>query len=80
MFGKPRALRRLIQRAQLNADAVYYIGDEVRDVTAASEAGVRSIAVSWGYAARDALVAHEPDHVVDRPGQLVSLLTRAAPP
>jgi phosphoglycolate phosphatase len=46
-------------------------------VTAASAAGVRSIAVSWGYAAREALVAHEPDHLVDRPEQLVPLLTAA---
>jgi phosphoglycolate phosphatase len=77
MFGKPRALKRLIERARLDAASVYYIGDEVRDVTAASAAGVRSIAVSWGYAAREALVAHEPDHLVDRPEQLVPLLTAA---
>lgn len=75
MFGKPRALKRLIERARLDATCIYYIGDEVRDVTAASAAGVRSIAVSWGYAAREALIAHRPDHVVDRPEQLVPLLT-----
>jgi phosphoglycolate phosphatase-like HAD superfamily hydrolase len=75
MFGKERALKKLIQRARLDASAVYYIGDEVRDVTAANAAGVRSIAVSWGYAAREALVAHAPDHVVDQPAQLISLLT-----
>jgi phosphoglycolate phosphatase len=77
MFGKPRALKRLIERARLDAARVYYIGDEVRDVSAASAAGVRSIAVSWGYAAREALVAQRPDHVVDRPDQLVPLLTAA---
>jgi phosphoglycolate phosphatase len=75
MFGKPRALKRLIQRAQLDAASVYYIGDEVRDVTAASAAGVRSVAVSWGFAAREALIAHQPDHLVDRPDQLLALLT-----
>lgn len=75
MFGKPRALKRLIERARLDVASVYYIGDEVRDVTAASSAGVRSVAVSWGYAAREALVAQQPDHVVDRPEQLLPLLT-----
>jgi phosphoglycolate phosphatase len=75
MFGKPRALKRLIERARLDLASVYYIGDEVRDVAAASSVGVRSIAVSWGYAAREALIAHQPDHLVDRPEELVPLLT-----
>lgn len=74
MFGKARALKRLIARAQFDARDVFYIGDEARDVEAASKAGVRSIAVSWGYADRAVLAAHGPTHVADRPEDLVSLL------
>ncbi len=75
MSGKARALTRLMARAGVAAKDVVYIGDEVRDVEAATKAGVRSIAVSWGYTARDALVAHAPTHVADAPGDLVTLLT-----
>jgi phosphoglycolate phosphatase len=75
MFGKARALERLMRKAKLEKARVYYVGDEVRDLVAAQRAGVRSIAVSWGYAQREALVARDPDHVVDTPAQLVELLT-----
>jgi phosphoglycolate phosphatase len=74
LFGKARALKRLIRRAQLDASRVYYIGDEARDVDAATAAGVRSIAVSWGYADRAALGFHSPTHVIDRPADLLRLL------
>lgn len=73
MFGKARALRKLIKRANFELDRVYYVGDEVRDVEAASAAGVRSIAVSWGYADRGALMAQGPNHLLDTPNQLVEL-------
>lgn len=76
MFGKARALRRLIKRAQLNSDHVYYVGDEARDVEAAAKAEVRSIAVSWGFADRNALLAQGPHHLLDRPEELVSLFQK----
>jgi phosphoglycolate phosphatase len=74
VFGKARGLSRLIRRARLDASRVYYIGDEARDVDAAIAVGVRSIAVSWGYADRAALASHAPTHIVDRPGDLLRLL------
>ena len=75
MFGKARALKQLMARARFDAREVFYIGDEARDVEAAAKAGVRSIAVSWGYADRGALVAHAPTHIADSPLDLVSLLS-----
>jgi len=75
MFGKARALKRLIARAQFDVRQVVYIGDEARDVEAAARAGVRSIAVSWGYADRGVLAAHSPTHMADRPDDLVRLLS-----
>jgi phosphoglycolate phosphatase len=74
MFGKARALSRLIARAKLDASQVYYVGDEVRDIDAAAAAGVHSIAVSWGYAERGALEAHSPTYIADRPDDLLRLL------
>jgi phosphoglycolate phosphatase len=76
LFGKARGLRRLIKCAQLDRGRVYYIGDEARDVDAATAAGVRSIAVSWGYADRAALASHSPTHIVDQPADLLRLLAR----
>jgi phosphoglycolate phosphatase len=78
MFGKASALRALIRRAGFDRDSVFYVGDEVRDVAAARAAGVRSVAVGWGYAARDALVSQNPDFLVDTPEQLLALLRPTA--
>jgi phosphoglycolate phosphatase len=74
VFGKARALKRLVRRARFDASQVYYIGDETRDVDAATAAGLRSIAVTWGYADRDALACHSPTLIVDRPADLFRLL------
>lgn len=75
MFGKARALKRLIRRAELDPNHVFYVGDEARDVEAAKAAGVRSIAVSWGYADGGTLASHAPTHLLDTPGQLIELLS-----
>lgn len=73
MFGKGKRLRRVLAQASLMAANVAYVGDEVRDIEAAKNAGVCSIGVSWGYTARDALLAANPDFLIDRPEQLLEL-------
>lgn len=73
MFGKAREIGRLADRAGYDRDRILYVGDEVRDLQAARAAGVRSIAVSWGYADRDALSRHQPGHVIDRPDELLAI-------
>jgi phosphoglycolate phosphatase len=74
LLGKARGLRRAVRVAGLTVRDVVYVGDEARDIEAARQAGVRIIAVSWGYQARPVLAAHEPDHLVDLPEQLLDHL------
>lgn len=78
IFGKASQLRRLLKGAKGALHQSYYVGDEVRDVVAAREAGVRSAAVSWGYSHRSALQAEQPDVLADTPEQLSALLTPGA--
>src|SRR5262245_58982157 len=49
LFGKGKALRRILKAERLDRSAVLYVGDEVRDVEAAAKAGVASAAVTWGF-------------------------------
>ncbi|HEX6242609.1 MAG TPA: HAD hydrolase-like protein [Polyangiales bacterium] len=74
MSGKARALRKLIERQGWPANQIVYVGDEIRDIEAAHAAGVRALAVSWGYADPKALQAHRPWQTAEHPGQLLSLL------
>jgi phosphoglycolate phosphatase len=50
------------------------IGDSTMDVQTAANAGMRSIAVSWGYHDRDRLLAAGADKIIDQPSELPTLL------
>jgi len=76
MLGKASRLRRLAKRPDFAGAKLFYIGDEVRDVIAAKDAGMTSIAVAWGYGDVSALEAQAPDHLVRSPAELVPLLLR----
>lgn len=72
LFGKAARLRKLLKLAGLSRETTAYVGDEVRDIEAAKAVGMQSIAVSWGYAARPALVLAKPDRLFDAPAQLLA--------
>lgn len=71
VFGKGSVLKKVLKKNGLTAKDVFYVGDELRDVEAGHQVGMRVIAVSWGYNMRDAL-AKKADTVVDSPSELVS--------
>ena len=82
LFGKHRALRRLIRRRQLDPKAVIYVGDETRDIVSAHRIAIRVIAVTWGYNAKEILLQHQPDCLVHHSSDLalaVQQLNRPAP-
>jgi phosphoglycolate phosphatase len=66
IFGKPAKFRRVLKRADVSAARTIAIGDETRDIEAARAAGIACAAVTWGYAAPQALRAREPDLVFER--------------
>jgi phosphoglycolate phosphatase len=66
IFGKPAKFRRILRRTAIDAAQVIAIGDETRDIEAARAAGIACGAVTWGYAAPNALTAMRPDLVFER--------------
>jgi phosphoglycolate phosphatase len=77
---KPHPASLLLAASQLSLPpaACFYLGDDLRDIQAARAAGMRPIAVDWGY--------HHPDNsgpgtwqaeaVIKRPLELLSLLEK----
>jgi len=59
-----------------NGEAVFMIGDALSDVRAAKEAGVTSIAVTWGHQSVETLMRGEPDYVVNNPHELLQIIER----
>jgi phosphoglycolate phosphatase len=76
VFGKARKFRRVVLRAGLAPADVLSIGDEVRDIEAAREAGIACGAVVWGYAAPETLLAKKPDFVFRRMEDILDAVTR----
>ena len=56
----------------LEPAACVYLGDDLRDIQAARAAGMRSVAVGWGYGAD--LPTWQADAVIGQPPELVALL------
>jgi len=73
VFNKASALRKVIKRNHLVVDDCFYIGDEVRDVIAASKVGVEPVAVAWGYQAPEALAEHHPFALAQNPAELLDI-------
>jgi phosphoglycolate phosphatase len=72
LFGKARALRRLLRREGGRPEEWLYVGDEVRDVVAAQKAGLDVAAVTWGFQTAELLRRYNPDYLVGEPGQIAS--------
>lgn len=73
VFNKASALKRILKRNRINVEGCFYVGDEVRDVVAASKAGLEPVAVAWGYQAPEALTKYHPYALVKDPKELVAV-------
>lgn len=79
LFGKAAKYRKIFKRTPYSAAETLCIGDELRDLDAAREAGLPFGAVSWGCTHGPALVAQEPEHYFEAVGEIVDLVCPAAP-
>jgi phosphoglycolate phosphatase len=65
---------RAAQRTHPQSGGSWFVGDTVGDVLEAREAGVTSVAVTWGWHAEGQLQRASPDHIVRSPQDLLALL------
>lgn len=76
VFSKTGALRKVMRRNRLDSANCYYIGDEVRDIIAATKARIEPVAVTWGYQAPEALIEHHPYAIAKKPADLLMIFSR----
>ncbi len=74
MFGKAKNLKLI--KDQLGAETIFYVGDEARDVKAANEANVQSIAVTWGFHSKKLLESSNPKAIIDKPRDLIDIVSK----
>lgn len=57
-----------------------YIGDSPYDILAGRAAGMATAGVTWGIFSREDLIEAEPDHLLERPADLVTLCLEGRAP
>ena len=75
MFSKIEKIRHETKRTGISAESTYYIGDTLGDILEAKAAGVKTVAVTWGWHPKERLVTGNPDYVVDSPREILKLFT-----
>lgn len=71
VFRKDLALKKIIKAQHISKSDVIYVGDETRDIEACKKAGVKIIAVAWGFNSKEALYKLRPDTLIDNPKELL---------
>ncbi|MGE0269336.1 MAG: HAD-IA family hydrolase [Candidatus Omnitrophota bacterium] len=73
IFGKSHSLKMLIKKKNFKIEQAYYIGDEIRDIQAAQKAGIKMVAVTWGFNSKKVLKQHAPDYLINTPVELIKI-------
>lgn len=55
LFGKARALKKILKEGNISLNSALYIGDELRDIEACKKIDLDIVAVSWGLNSKESL-------------------------
>jgi phosphoglycolate phosphatase len=72
-FGKKRILQKILKAYKIDKSQAFYIGDETRDVEAAKECDVYSVAVTWGFNSEKILSQHQPHYIARTPEDIFTV-------
>jgi len=73
-FSKGKILKRLLRKHKLTPVTAIYVGDQTSDIEAAREAGIKIVAVGWGFNSEGILRQYHPDALVKSPDELANSL------
>lgn len=70
----PESMHLILQKLGLGNQNVISIGDRAMDIVASKQAGIVSVAATWGSKEVDDLLATSPDYIADNVEELDSIL------
>jgi phosphoglycolate phosphatase len=70
----PTALLNIVAQLCLTPRDFWYVGDTGTDMLCAANAGMESIAVTWGFQTREEIAGSNPAHYADSAGELLKIL------
>jgi phosphoglycolate phosphatase len=57
----------------MKKEKTFYVGDTVGDIKEARLAGVKTVAVTWGWHNKERLEMASPDYVIETPDDLLKI-------
>jgi len=72
-FGKKYLLKKMLKSCGMNKARTFYIGDETRDIEAAKQSNVFSVAVTWGFNSEKILLQCQPHYIISNPEGLLKI-------
>ena len=80
MFGKESKMKRIVKKEKIYISEFLYVGDEIRDIIAAKNAGMDIASVGWGYNTVESLKKHEPNYLIFEPSELIEIVRKGDTP
>jgi phosphoglycolate phosphatase len=74
IFGKDKAILRLMKEKGISSSEILYVGDELRDIEACNKIHVSCVAVTWGFEARELLVSANPQYIIHEPIEICNII------
>jgi len=72
-LSKKAKIDHLVAKYGIAPARTYYVGDTAGDIKEGKAAGIRTVAVTWGWHTREALAAAQPDFLIDNPEELKNI-------
>ena len=76
ILNKAKDIKKRLKKHKISTNEVIYIGDEIRDIEAAHNCGLKVIAVTWGFHTAEFLASYKPDYLVNEPKAIVEIVNR----
>jgi phosphoglycolate phosphatase len=72
-YSKIEKIRHAMDSFQVGKDKTYYIGDTTGDIKEARLAGVKTVAVTWGWHSKEKLETAMPDYLIEAVNDLLMI-------
>jgi phosphoglycolate phosphatase len=72
-YSKEEKILHAMNLFRTEKDRTYYVGDTVGDIKEARMAGVKTVAVTWGWHSKEKLETINPDYLIENPDDLLKI-------
>ncbi len=66
--------QKIIKEHNLNLEETFFVGDSNHEIDVSRKAGIKSVAVTWGFTSEQKLKSRNPDYIVNTAKELESVI------